>query len=95
MDNIKIQVTYKDKTYAFEYGSEAYIFHSGIYNDMDQEYGIDSLLRYVKIVHECYLSDCNRTPLGELCDYVAEHWNDIKSLDRYEILEKFYKEIGL
>ena len=95
MDNIKIQITYNDKIYAFEYGSEAYIFHTGIYNDIDQEYGIESLLEYVELVHECYLSDSNRTPLGELCDYVAENWSDIKSLDRHGILEKFYTEIGL
>ncbi len=95
MDNIKIQITYKDKIYAFEYGSEAYIFHTGIYNDVEEKYGINGLLEYVAIVHECYLSDTYRTPLGEFCDYVAEHWNEIKTLDRYEILDKFYKEIGL
>lgn len=95
MDIIKIEITYNGKTYAFEYGSQAYIFHTGIYNDIDKDYGIDALLEYVAIVHECYLSDYNRTPLGELCDYVAEHWNETKSADRYEILEKFYTEIGL
>ena len=95
MDNIKIQITYNGKIYAFEYGSQAYIFHTGIYNDIDKEYGIDALLEYVAIVHNCYLSDCNCTPLGKLSDYVAEHWNEIKALDRYEILDKFYSEADL
>lgn len=95
MDIIKIEITYNDKKYIFEYGSQAYIFHSGIYNDIDTKYGIDCLLDYVALVHKCYLSDCNRTPLGELCDYVAEHWNEMKILDRLEILDKFYSEIGL
>lgn len=95
MSDLSIQLTYKDKIYAFEYGSQAYIFHTGIYNDIDNEYGIEGLLEYTAFVHECYLSDSYRTPLGELCDYAAEHWTDIKPLGRYEILEKFYTEIGL
>lgn len=37
MSDIKIQVTYKDKTYAFEYGSQAYIFHTGIYNEIAEK----------------------------------------------------------
>lgn len=90
--DVQIQITYKDKIYAFEYGSQAYIFHTGIYNDVDCEYGIDALLEYVDILHSCYLSDCNRTPLGELCDYAVEHWEQVKDLNRYEILEKFYTE---
>ena len=95
MSDVKIQITYKDKIYAFEYGSQAYIFHTGIYNDIDNEYGIDGLLEYTALVHECYLSDSYRTPLGELCDYVAKHWTKIKTLSKNKILEKFYTEIGL
>lgn len=95
MSDIKIQITYKDNTYAFEYGSQAYIFHTGIYNDIDSKYGIDILLEYTALVQECYLSDAYRTPLGELCDYVAENWIEIKDMGRYEILDKFYTEIGL
>lgn len=95
MSKITIEITYNDKIYAFEYGSQAYIFHTGIYNDMDEKYGIDGLLEYVAKVHDCYLSDSYRTPLGELCDYAAENWNEIKPLGRYEILEKFYTEIEL
>ena len=95
MDNIKIQITYNDNVYAFEYGSQAYIFHTGIYNDVDDKYGIDGLLEYTAKVHECYLADSYRTPLGELCDYVAARWKSVKKMSKHKILEKFYTEIGL
>lgn len=95
MSDIKIQVIYNDKTYAFEYGSQAYIFHTGIYNEIELKYGIDGLLEYTALVHDCYLSDIYRTPLGELCDYVAEHWKRLRNKSPRKILEKFYTEIGL
>lgn len=95
MSDIKILVTYKDKTYAFEYGSQAYIFHTRIYNEIELKYGIDGLLEYTALVHECYLSDIYRTLLGELCDYVAEHWKRLRNKSPRKILEKFYTEIGL
>ena len=90
---IKFQVIYNGKTYTFEYGSQAYIFHTGIYNDMDKKYSIKTLLAYVDLVHQCYMKDSNRTPLGELADYVATNWRKVKNLGRYEILEKFYMEV--
>ena len=90
MGNISIHVCYNNDVYTFEFGSEAYIFHTGIYNEMDKKYGIDGLLKYVRLVHECYLKDCNRTPLGEFCDYVAQHWKKLKNKTRYAILEEFY-----
>ncbi len=74
---ISIEITYKQKIYAFEYGSEAFIFHAGIYNDMDKKYCIQGLLDYVSFVHGCYLSDSNRTPLGTLADYIAENWEQV------------------
>lgn len=95
MDDIKVTVTYKNKDYKFDYGSQAYIFHTGIYNDMDKKYSVKQLLQYVALVNNCYLSDSNRTPLGELCDYVAKHWKRIKSMGRYDILDEFYDYIGL
>lgn len=95
MDDIKIQITYKDKVYAFESGSEAYIFHTGIFNGIDDKYGMDGLLEYTAKVHECYLSDDYRTPLGELCDYVAAHWETAKKKSKHNLLNYFYEEIGL
>jgi hypothetical protein len=89
-NGIEFKVTYKGEAYAFGYGSEVYIFHTGIYNDIDTKHGIGTLLQYTALVHDCYLSDSNRTPLGELADYVAENWDKLNGSDRYDILEKFY-----
>lgn len=91
---LKFNVTYDKHTFTFEYGSQVYIFHSGIYNDMDKKYGIKGLLKYVHFVHECYISDSNRTPLGSLADYIATNWKKVKNKGRYDVLEEFYsKEI--
>ncbi len=47
MENkISFQVMYGKHTYNFNYGSEAYIFHTGIYNDMDKKYSLKVLLEY-------------------------------------------------
>jgi hypothetical protein len=90
-DEIKFKATYKNKTYAFAYGSKAYIFHAGVYNGMDSKYGIKTLLQYVSLVHNCYLSDDNRTPLGAFADFVAEKWEKAKGLGKYELLDGFYQ----
>ena len=92
-DNIEFIVKYNGKTFAFGFGSEAFIFHTGIYNEMEK-YGLKGLLNYVSLVHECYLSDSNRTPLGALADYVAGNWKNVKSMGKYELLEKFYLSGG-
>ena len=89
MEDIEFKVIYNDKSYAFEYGSEAYIFHTGIYNDMEM-YGIDELLKYVTFVQNCYLKDSNRTPLGSLADYIAQNWESVKNKNHYSVLADFY-----
>ena len=83
--------TCKGAVYSFQYGSEVYIFHTGIYNGIGSRKP-KNLLEYVALVHECYLSDSNRTNLGDLADYVAEHWKTLRNKDSYEILEKYYME---
>ena len=93
-NKITFQINYKGKTYSFVYGSEVYIFHTGIYNDMDKKYGMETLLKYVWLVHNAYLSDSNRTPLGAFADYVAENWKKVKGLNRCDLLEKFYETDG-
>lgn len=97
MDDIKITVTYKDKEYTFDFGSQAYIFHTGIYKGMDKR-GEDVLSEYVSVVHECYLKDSNRTNLGELADYIADYWDAIskklhgeEEFGYYDILDNFYE----
>ncbi len=86
---LKIQVIYKNKTYNFEFGSQAYIFHTGLYKGM-QKRGIKRLLQYVDFVHACYLRDSNRTPLGALADYIADNWKQVKNQDHYCVLDEFY-----
>lgn len=88
-----VKVSYKGVEYPFEFGSQAYIFQTGLYNDIHENYGIKGLLEYVSLVHDCYLSDSNRTPLGALADYVAEHWRKLRNKGRYEILDEFYSYI--
>ncbi len=91
MDNIKFKVIYNNKTYDFEYGSQVFIFHTGIYRDM-QKRSIKELLQYVNLVQNCYLKDSNRTPLGDLADYIADNWRQVKKQDCYKILEDFYMQ---
>ena len=87
-------VTYGKETFFFKQGSKAYIFHTGIYNDIDKKYGINGLREYVSFVHDCFLADSNKTPLGALADYIATHWKKLKNKGRYDVLEEFYsKEI--
>ena len=87
---LKFTVTYNNKTYTFQQGSKVYIFHIGIYNDMDKKYSMRSLLKYVSFVQDCYLADDNHTPLGALADYIATNWKKLKNKGRYDVLEEFY-----
>lgn len=88
--DFRINVTYKGKTYSFDYGSQAYIFHTGIYNEIPKRYGIRGLMEYTSLVHSCYIDDSNRTPLGELSDYVAQRWKKMRKKHVDDILAEFY-----
>ena len=90
--DLQFIVTYGNQTFTFNQGSKAYIFHIGIYNDIDKNYGIKGLLEYISFVHECYISDSNRTPLGSLADFIAAKWKKLKNKGRYAVLEKFYTQ---
>ena len=89
-DNFTVTVTYNGVEYPFEFGSQAYIFQTGLYNDIHKNFGMRGLLKYVSVVHDCYVSDTIRTPLGEFADYVAERWISMRKKDRQEILDEFY-----
>lgn len=91
MDKVKITFEYNGHLLTLDYGFEAYILHTGIYNELDKKYGFEALMRYKLIATECYLSDINRTPLGSLLDFIANNWESLLELDRYTILEKFYE----
>ncbi len=89
---LKIAVQYKEREFNFEFGSEAYIFHTGLYKTMDTRYSIGELLDYVDFTQRCYLEDRIRTNLGALADYIADEWDEVKALCVDEVLERFYKE---
>lgn len=88
---VKYQVIYDDKVYEFNTGIKVMIFEYGLNNNMDRK-SVHTLLRYVEFVYELYLKDDNPTPLGTLCDYIAENWRKMTDpkLTRSDILEKFY-----
>ncbi len=91
---LKFTIIYGKHTFEYQYGSQVYIFHAGIYNNVDKKYGLKGLREYVSFVHNCYLSDSNRTPLGALADYIATHWKKLKNKGRYDVLEEFYEKDG-
>lgn len=89
---VKFTAEYKDKTYTFDFGYEAYIFHIALCNEFVDKYNEAELLNFISLVSECYLKDDNATPLGALADYIADHWIEVKDLPRRKILELFYTE---
>ncbi|MBQ8848760.1 MAG: hypothetical protein IJ011_00325 [Clostridia bacterium] len=86
-----VKVIFNGVEYPFAFGSEAYIFHTGVYNGIHKKYGIDGLMRYVTAVHECYIADSRKTPLRDLGDYMARHWASVEERARREILDDFYE----
>ena len=89
---LKFMVVYGKHSFTYQVGSEVYIFHTGIYNNIPKKYGIKGLREYVAFVHDCYLADDNHTPLGALADYIATHWKKLKSKGRHDVLEEFYAQ---
>lgn len=87
---MKITIERNSKTYEFDTGTEAYIFYVGSLNGVKD----DKLLKFVSFVHWLYSKDQNPTPLGHLCDYVAEHWDEVQELDKWTILENFYETLN-
>ena len=92
-NEIHVTVTFEGKEYPFDNGSEAYIFHTGILNDLHKIYGTHVLPIYTAIVLDCYRTDGGHTPLGTLADYVATHWEDTKNKSDGTIIRKFYDHI--
>ena len=54
-NDFKIRVTYRGKVYPFDYGSQAYVFHIGIYNDIPKKYGLKGLRDYTELVQPAIL----------------------------------------
>ncbi len=93
MKTLTFHVNYNNQIYTYKSGTEAMIFDYGVNNNLDRKHGMQALKEYVALVYELYLSDSNDTPLGKLCDYIAQHWKKLKNKGRYEILDEFYSTI--
>lgn len=87
---MKITIEHNNKTYEFMSGVQAYIFDVGTLNGIPEE----KLLDFTEFVYWLYIKDQNPTPLGHLADYIAEHWEEVQGLDKWEILEGFYNSIN-
>lgn len=86
---------YDGQDFIFDTGMKVAIFYCGVENNMyNKKGGVDTLLKYVDVVYDCYIEDESGAPFGRLCDFVAEKWNKITKDDwgYYEILEAFNKE---
>lgn len=94
MKTLSFYINYDNKIYSYKSGVEAIIFDYGVNNDLDRKFSMKALKEYVALVYELYLSDSNSyTPLCELCEYIAQHWKQLKHKDRYEILNEFYSKL--
>ena len=78
-NDFEISIRFQGKQYSFVFGSQAYIFHTGILNGFFERYGIDKLLQYTDFVHQCYLTD-----------YISENWESVRDKPAREVLEDFY-----
>lgn len=87
---MKITIEHNGKTYEFDSGTKALIFDAGVLNGVED----NKLLNFVEFVHYLYLKDQNPTPLGHLCDYIAENWDKgVQYLDKWTVLEEFYSSL--
>ena len=90
---MKITIEHENHVFHYEHGYQAYILDYALYHDIDKRYGIEGLKELVGLVSACYLKDENPTPLGVLTDFMAEHWEDIKTLSRYNVLSRLYSQL--
>jgi len=87
MQEPKFIVEWCNKSFEFDFGSKAFIFHTTVYRDITDA---DLILEMVELVYQCYILDDNRTPLGSLADFIIEFWDEYKDMSRSKILEEFY-----
>ncbi len=93
-DNFFVTVDFDGEKYYFSNGSEAYIFHTAILNNLHRTLDRQGLFVYTNLVHDCLIKDDGHTPLGALADYVATHWQKVQYMPPREILRVFYDYMG-
>ena len=90
---IQHTVSYKNHTFNFASGVQSFIFDCGVENNFDEKYDIQTLIKYVYCVYQLNQKDDNPTPLGKLCDYVAQNWETVESMNRSDVLKQFYNTL--
>lgn len=90
---IKYTVHYKNSTFNFASGVQTFIFDYGVENNIDEKYDIQTLVKYVYFIYQLYQKDDKPTPLGKLCDYVAENWENVENMSRSDVLKQFYNNL--
>ena len=90
---IKYTVHYKDSTFNFASGVQTFIFEYGVENNIDEKYDIQTLIKYVYFIYQLYQKDDNPTPLGKLCYYIAENWENVENMSRSDVLQQFYNSL--
>ena len=90
---IKYTVHYKNSTFNFASGVQTFIFEYGVENNIDEKYDIQTLSKYVYFIYQLYQKDDNPTPLGKLCDYIAENWENVENMSRSDVLQQFYNSL--
>ena len=84
---------YKNSTFNFASGVQTFIFEYGVENNIDEKYDIQTLIKYVYFIYQLYQKDDNPTPLGKLCDYIAENWENVENMSRSDVLQQFYNNL--
>lgn len=71
----------------FDNGTDVYIFDC-VTNTITNK---EDALKCAEFILTVYLKDMNYTPIGHLCDYIAERWYEgIKYKEINDILQNFY-----
>lgn len=92
-NDTKYIIHYKNNTLHFSSGVQVFIFDYGIENNVDEKYDMQTLIKYVYFIYQLYQKDDNPTPLGKLCDYVAENWENVENMSRSDVLNQFYSSL--
>ncbi len=89
-DNFFVTVNFDGEQITFANGSQAYIFHTGVLNDIHIKYGMSGLLKYTAFVQKCYINLQREDSLGDFADYVAENWERVKDMSDIVMLRDYY-----
>lgn len=87
---MKFTTKYKGMDYTFNDGCEAFIFDCAMCNEFDKEHDEHEVDELIYLVYRCWLKDCNNAAVDKLTDFMCDHFEKVKDMGCYEILDKFY-----